>query len=854
MEPLPIDPFLPEILALVRTGGALVLSAPPGTGKTTRIPRALYDAGLAADGEILILEPRRLAARLAAARVAEELGEQLGETVGYSIRYENVAGPKTRIRFLTEAILARRIVRDPNLEGVSTVILDEFHERHLTTDLALALLRQLQTRNPAMRIIVMSATLDAQPVASFLSDSRLLSIPGSLFDLRTGYEERVNDRPLHEKVASAVSKLFRPGLKGDILVFLPGSAEIRRSAEALKPIAERWGFLLYPLHGNLPSSEQRRAVEPAERNKVILATNVAETSITIPGIAAVVDSGLARVAGHSAWSGFPTLSTHKISKSSAIQRAGRAGRTQAGHVLRLYTRSDFQCRPEHEIPEIRRADLTETALMLHGASVRDIRAFRWFDPPPMSAVEAAETLLLQLGAIDAGGQISDAGIRMLQLPVHPRLARLILEGEKLEIAEESTLLAALVSERDIRLDARTNLGVPKSATRENTAGPSDLLELLDCFREAEKARFGAEQVRALGLDGRALHAVRQGQRQLQRILAATHPARSRPSAGNQTEEAVLIATLAAFPDRVAKRRTGRSRELLLAGGGSAVLSPMSVVHEPLFIVAVDAEERREKPSPKAPVPRIRLASAIEIEWLAGLFPDAITQKNELIWNERSGRVDEVRQTSYGQISLEETIRVAAPSEEASRLLVSAVFARGLSPFRDLSSLSAFQARLALVSNCFPLENFPEIGGPEIRVAVELLCRGKRSLEELAAVSLIGALMDRLTARQHALLGRETPERIKLKSGRALRVHYESGKPPWIESRLQDFFGTFSAPMICAGQVSLTVHLLAPSGRAVQVTQDLAGFWQRHYPAIRRELERRYPKHAWPDPGRLIRKE
>jgi ATP-dependent helicase HrpB len=618
----------------------------------------------------------------------------------------------------------------------------------------------------------------------------------------------------------------------------------------LQPAAERLGFSLNPLHGDLSASEQQRAIEPAAQTKVILATNVAETSITIPGIAAVIDSGLARIAGHSPWSGFPTLATSRISKSSANQRAGRAGRTQAGLVLRLYTRQDFESRPENETPEIKRADLAETALLLHGAGIPDIRSFLWLEPPPDSAVEAAESLLVRLDAITEKGQITDLGRRMLRLPIHPRLSRLIWEGEKLQVAAESTLLAALLSERDIRLRLRTQLSERKSETRQYVSGHSDLLELLDSFREAEKANFDFERVRALGLDSRAVLAVQRGQRQLRRIL---HPARSagtRTLSQNQIEEALLIAVLAAFPDRVAKRRRAHSRELVLAGGGSAVLSPASVVHEPVFIVAVDAEERRDAKSPNSTTPVIRIASAMEPEWLAGLFPQSISQKTDLVWNERAGRVDEVRQTSYGQVSLEETIRAAPPSEETSNILASAVLSRNPSPFRDIQSLPEFRARLALVSEHFPAENVPIITEQEIRDAVRISCSGRRSLDELAPLSLVDVLMNMLTDRQRALLRREVPDRIKLKSGRNVRVHYESEKSPWIESRLQDLFGTYATPRICAGRISLTVHLLAPNGRAVQVTKDLAGFWKRHYPGIRRELQRRYPKHSWPDPDKL----
>jgi ATP-dependent helicase HrpB len=852
IDPLPIDPYLPEIVSVLRKAGALVLTAPPGAGKTTRIPRALYDAGFAEKGEILILEPRRIAARLAASRVAQELNEKPGETVGYSIRFENVAGPKTRIRFLTEAILARRILKDPGLQGVSTVIIDEFHERHLATDLALAFLKQLQIENPGIKIIVMSATLDAAPIISFLANAQLLSVEGSPFDLCIGYEEKADDRPLHEKVAAGVSRLLRSRPKGDILAFLPGSAEIRRSAEALAPIADRLGFQLFMLHGDLPVSEQSRAIETAATNKVILATNVAETSITIPGIAAVIDSGLARIAGYSAWSGFPILFTGKISKSSAIQRAGRAGRTQTGQVIRLYTRQDYESRPDHETPEIMRTDLSETALMLHGAGVCNISSLSWFESPPKPAIEAAEALLIKLGAIDGAGHITNTGMRMLEFPIHPRLARLIVEGEKSHVADECVLLAAILSERDIRTNARANLGLLGSRTTKHFSGPSDLLELLDRFREAEDSDFNPDQVHSLGLDVRTVHAVRRGQQQIRRILSGSKPAPRRHLAPDQAEEAILIATLSAFPDRVAKRRKSGSRELLLAGGGSAVLSPASVVHDSMFAVAIDAEERKDSNPQKPSTNLIRLASAIEIEWLAGMFPDAISQKIELTWNDRAGRVDEVQRISYGQIPLEEITRAAAPSKEASVILASAALARAVSPFRDFSLLASFQARLALLLKHFPEEDWPDPGDQDIGDMVSKACIGKCSLKELAQLSLIDAIIDSLTNRQRTLLLREAPERIKIKSGRTVIIHYEKARLPWIESRLQDFFGTFRTPAICGGMVPLTIHLLAPNGRAVQVTQDLAGFWEKHYPKVRQELHRRYPKHAWPELQKLTK--
>jgi ATP-dependent helicase HrpB len=843
MDLLPIDPHLPSIISTLERVQSIVLTAPPGAGKTTRIPRALYYAGFADRGEILILEPRRLAARMAAARVAQEFGEKIGETVGYSIRFETVASSHTRIRFLTEAILARRMVRDPYLADVSAVILDEFHERHLATDLALALLKRARTANPRLNIIVMSATMEAESVSSFLQNTPCISVPGIPFDIRIEYEEKPSERVLHEKVASAVSRVIRDGSLGDILVFLPGSREIRSSAEALQPLAERYGLVVLPLHGDLPVSEQSKAIAPAASRKVILSTNVSETSITIPGIGVVIDSGLVRMAGHSPWSGFPTLSTVSTSKASAIQRAGRAGRTQMGRVLRLYTRADYESRPEYETPEIKRADLTETVLLLHGSGIQDPHSFPWLDAPPKPALEAAEVLLRRLGALDTKGAITPVGKQMLSMPVHPRMARLILEGKNQKIAGECMLLAALLSERDIRLTTRASFGSRSSRRDGGASAESDLIERLDDFHNAEAVHFEASQVSSLGMDPGAVQAVRKANQQLQRVGPPKNS--GNPSSEKETKDGLLLATLAAFPDRVVKRRKVGSRELLLAGGGTATLAPSSIVHHPMYAVAVEAEERRELHRNEATV-IVRLASSIEVEWLAVLFPDALVEKNELIWNDRGKRVDEVRRFSYDQISLEERTLPASPSEQSARILESAVWSRQLSNFRDLSSLPMFQARISLVAKHFPEEKYPEFGDLELRETVNLLCRGKTRLDELAAVSLIDSLLTHLTQRQKDMLRREAPERIRLKTGRSVKIHYDLSKPPWIESRLQDFFGVLESPAICGGQVPVTVHLLAPNGRAVQVTTDLAGFWKRLYAPIRKELQRRYPKHPWPE--------
>ncbi|HSN90060.1 MAG TPA: helicase-related protein, partial [Anaeromyxobacteraceae bacterium] len=384
MQPLPIDPLLPEIVRALQSGRSLVVEAPPGAGKTTRVPAALHRAGLAGEGEVVVLEPRRLAARLAARRVAEEMGERPGETVGWQVRFEEVAGPRTRIRYVTEGLLTRRLLSEPTLPGVGAVVLDEFHERNLPGDVALALLRRLQrTARPDLGLLVMSATLDAGPVARFLEAPTLRS-EGRRFDVAVEHlspEEAARpDARLEDLVARAVRRLVREGQGGDVLVFLPGAAEIRRAREALEDLSASAGLDVLPLHGDLPPEEQDRAVLPGPRRKVILSTNVAETSITIEGVAAVVDSGLARVASHSPWSGLATLEVRKVSRASAAQRAGRAGRTRPGRVIRLYTRHDHDTRRAFEVPEIARADLAGAALELYGAGLAGLPALRWYEP------------------------------------------------------------------------------------------------------------------------------------------------------------------------------------------------------------------------------------------------------------------------------------------------------------------------------------------------------------------------------------------------------------------------------------------------------------------------------------------
>ena len=839
LTPLPIDGVLPEVRAVLDLGLPLVLEAPPGAGKTTRVPWAIHEAF--PNGEVIVAEPRRLAARLTAARVASERGQRLGDTVGYSVRFEEVAGPKTRIRYVTEGVLLRRLLSEPDLPGVAQIVLDEFHERSLLTDLLLVLLQRLRLRRPELGLTVMSATLDAEPVAQLLGAKRVRS-EGRTFPLTIEYLPALDDRPLDKQIVSAVRTATAPGETGDVLVFLPGSGDIRRALTALEPLAAERELLVLPLHGDLPMTEQARAVEPAARRKVVLSTNVAETSVTIDGVTTVVDSGLFRLASHSPWSGLPTLTTAKISRASAIQRAGRAGRTRAGRVLRLYTKGDFEGRREHELPEIARADLSEALLALAGAGVTRPSALSWLTPPPESALAAAQELLGWLGALTPEGGLSESGRRLLALPLHPRLSRVVTRGAELGVTSEASLAAALLSERDIRSDARLRLG-PGGRRELGVSGPCDVLELMSRFAEAEAVNFRPDGVKRAGLDVRAVQSVATTFRKVSSAAGKRGP---RPDTPEAIDDAVRRSVLAGFPDRVGKRRRPGQPDIVLSQGGSAKLSETSVVHEGELLVAVAADEQSSGGRAQG---AIRLASSIEPDWLLDDYGARIEMKDELVWSPDNERVERREGMAFGAILLDETRGVAPASAEASRLLYEAAKSRGIFTSLAGSGLGGLVLRLSLLRDHFPDAGLPEISAELGEEAARRLCDGRVSFAELREANPAAELRQSLGAVGERLLAAEAPDTYLLPGGRRTEIHYEPGKPPWIESRLQDFFGMKEGPRICRGKVALTLHLLAPNGRAQQVTSDLSGFWERHYPTVRRELMRKYPRHPWPEDGK-----
>lgn len=830
MEALPIDPHLPAIVRDVRERQGLVLVAEPGAGKTTRVPRALLDAGLAKDGEIVVVEPRRIAARMAAARVADELGEPVGRRVGYRVRFDQKVSRDTRVTFVTEGILARRLDSDPLLEGVAVVVFDELHERHLHTDLALARARRARERRP-LSIVAMSATLEAEPVARFL-DAPVRSVEGRTFPIDVRYADAADERPLERRVRAAVVRLFDEGLDGDVLVFLPGAGEIRRAAEELEGPARTFAADVVPLHGDLPAEAQDRAIRPGPRRKIILSTNVAETSLTIEGVVAVVDSGLARIARTSPWTGLTSLDTLPISRASAAQRAGRAGRVRPGVCVRLYTRADHDARPLRDKPEIARVDLAEMVLSLRAAG-EDPEAFPYLEPPPKPALESAERLLERLGAV-SGGALTDLGRAMLALPIHPRLARVAIEAKRLGHAHSGSLLAALIGERDVRLAARTRIGAGREARTDEVAS-SDLIARLDEL-EALGPKASPSTLRGSGLDARAVRTVFDAARQIERELSSI---RIDIEETFDEENALLVATLAGFPDRVARRRRPGSEELVLAGGGSARLDPASAVKDAALMALVDADSR-----PGGVL--VRRASAVTLEMLMTLFLDRIEDVREARFDASRERVIGVAELRYDGLALDQS-EIDPSEEETARVLADAALSAGIGRFVDEEQWIALKRRLSFARGFDP--SLPELDDAFLRELLVRLCAGKRSFAELRGADLLEWVKAELGSATLSKLEALAPEAVSLPGRRRVPVTYEEDRPPWIASRLADFFGMGEGPAIANGRVPLVLHLLAPNQRALQVTTDLAGFWERHYPELKKALSRRYPRHPWPDDPR-----
>jgi len=848
MNPLPIDPALPEITETLRRARSLVLVAPPGSGKTTRVPPALLRAGLLSreNPAVVLLQPRRVAARAAAHRIAEENGWRLGEEVGYQIRFEKRVGPKTVLKVETEGVLNRQLVADPFLEGVGAVILDEFHERSLHTDLAIALLREVrETVRDDLLVVVMSATLDAGPVARFLGDCPVVTAEGRTYPVDVTYRPAVKPGAA-ETVAAAVEEALRGSDgSGHVLVFLPGVEEIRRAAARLEPLAHREGLLVLPLHGSLSGDEQDRALKPTDRRKVILATNIAETSLTIDGVTTVIDTGLARFASDDPARGLDRLELGRISRASAAQRAGRAGRTAPGRCVRLWSEREQRGMAESDPAEVARVDLASTVLTLHAWGATDPARFGWFEAPPSDRLDAAERLLGLLGALDADKKITPLGRRLLSVPAHPRIARLLLAAAEAGYPREGAAMAALLSEKDIALTERSSGPGAASGPRAKGRGSSDLLERLDLLHEAESRRF-APGLRDQGVDPHAARRVAKARDDFARLARRLHGPGAPPDADGPDDATMLRWVLLAYPDRVVRRRGGEATGVMVGGRGVR-LAPESVVRDDEFFLALDPREDR-RGAGAALEAKVRLASAVRVEWLEELFPEAVRRDRTVRFDDERQRPVAVTSLWYRDLLLREDRNAKVEPSEASEALAAALTPRAAEFVREDEQAAAWLARLAFLRRAQPEAGWPALDEDDEALAgvVADACAGKRSVDDVRGVPLVPLLRSRLPHPLARALDEFAPEALAVPSGNRIRLTYEADRPPVLAVRLQELFGLAETPRVAGGRVPVLLHLLGPNYRPVQVTDDLKSFWATTYFQVRKDLRARYPRHSWPD--------
>ncbi|MBM3980760.1 MAG: ATP-dependent helicase HrpB [Planctomycetes bacterium] len=824
-DPLPIDDALPQLLAALSVNGAAVLRAPTGAGKTTRVPPALMDSGL-----VLMLEPRRVAARAAARRMALEDGTPLGDTFGYQVRFDKKASALTRVLVVTPGVLLRRLHDDPYLEGVSCVLFDEFHERGLEADLALGMVRLIRENvRPELRCVVMSATVDPGAVSAYLGGCPVVDSAGRAFPVEVKYRPRRSDIAVSLVVADAIRAVLEEVI-GDVLAFLPGLREIRQCADDLESFARERGIAVLPLHGDLPPEQQDRALQRLDRRKVVLATNVAETSVTVDGVTAVVDSGLARQMEFEPSIGMDRLRLVPISRASADQRAGRAGRTAPGVCVRLWDEPSHRGRPEQTVPEITRVDLCGAVLQLAALGEPEVRKFPWLDAPTEDAVSQALALLDQLDLFRAGA-LTKLGETAAGLPVHPRLGRLLLEGARLGCADRAALAAALLSERDPFL--REFDSGPQTRT-----APPTMSDVLDRVEALEAFEVCGRLDGPLGrLHKGGAHGVLEVRDQLRRLIQPNPPAPFPKWEGGENDHALLRCVFAAYPDRLARRREVGGTKAVTVGGRGVRLAPSSGVSAPELFVCVDVDAGGADSF-------VRLASGVEREWLP---PERIITRIEVTFDDKTERLAARKVTRFDDLVLEERDAHIADEGEAAVVLARAAaerLERVLPPPESAAGL--FRTRVRCLRAWVPELELPAFEAADLRDALQWLCRNRRSLADVRTGPWLDFLKGQLSYQQLQAVESEAPERIEVPSGSHIELAYEEGRPPVLAARIQEMFGLTETPRLARGRAKVLLHLLAPNYRPQQVTDDLASFWKNGYPLVRKELRARYPKHSWPD--------
>jgi ATP-dependent helicase HrpB len=823
---LPIEPVLPAVRRGLAGHHSLVLQAPPGAGKTTLVPLALLDAPWLAGRTIVMLEPRRLATRAAAQRLAQLHGSPLGSVVGYRMRGDTRTSSATRIEVVTEGVLTRRLQRDPTLDGVGLLIFDEYHERSLDADLGLALaLRTQALLRPELRLLVMSATLDGAAVAALLGDAPIVTSEGRAFPVETRHVAPRADARLESTVSAAVLDALRRDA-GDILVFLPGAGEIGRVSAILEQ-RDLGGTIVAPLHGTLAQTDQDRAIvpDPSGRRRVVLSTPIAETSLTIEGIRVVIDSGFARRPRFSPATGMTRLETVRASRASVDQRRGRAGRTAPGVCYRLWAEHDTHQLLANTPPEITSADLAPLALDLAAAGVDDPGELQWLDAPAPAAFAQARELLRDLEALEAAGAITPLGTEMSGIPAHPRLAHMLLRArDSASAAATGTTataadIAALLGERDVFRWSGASVD-------------ADVALRLDAIRRGEQTALPP----GVQLDRDAVRRVRAESNRLRASIGVTTHSEPQPS------DAAAGALLAlAYPDRVAQRRPGERARFLLRNGRGAELPGAQSLSESPYIVAAELDDRR-------PESRIFLAAALSLDELRAQFADQIETEDLIAFDEQTLTVVARRRERLGAIVLREVSLGTPDAEQVRRVFMDAVRRRGMASLPWPEAAARLRQRMAFVARHDA--SWPRIDDETLTARssewLEPRLNGLRRFADMERVDLADALLSLLDWRQRRALDELAPTHIEVPTGSRIAVDYGDPESPALAVRLQELFGSSDTPAVFGGRVPVTLHLLSPAYRPVQVTRDLAGFWRTSYFDVRKDLRGRYPKHEWPE--------
>lgn len=845
-HPLPIHELRAPLREAIgsRQQARIVIEAPTGSGKSTQIPRILINDVLIPSGEVVVLQPRRMAARLLARRVAREQGCRLGEEVGYQVRFERATSDSTRIRYLTEGILLREMLADPVLPHIGALVFDEFHERHLYGDITLARALQIQeSQRPDLVLLVMSATLEAEKLGSWLRPCTFLRSEGRTHPVEIRHSP---PRDLREPVwehAARVAADAAAATDGDLLVFMPGAYEIRRTLEALRHTRGLREFDLFPLHGELPPAEQDRAVEPGERRRVIVSTNVAETSLTIEGVTAVIDSGLARKAKFDSQRGINTLTVEKISQASAAQRAGRAGRTRPGICWRLWSQAEHSRRPPQELPEILRLDLAEVVLTLLASGVDDLEAFRWIEPPPPRGLEQALRLLSELGALaDAPrvGQplrLTPLGRRLVDYPLHPRHARILEEASERGAAPLFSVLLALMQGRP--LFGRQSAEMPARFVQGHEF--SDLQPLLRAWQAASDAGFSRDACEPLGVNALAAREAAQLARQLsslgRRSRSVPETTADPAEIGAKTFAQIL---LSGFSDQVARRTSEGSLACDLTGGRRGQILRESLLRRHPLVLAAEVREIEGR---EVQIVLSHL-TALEEEWIAESFPQDFRRVREPLWDAGQRRVLQKEQTLFRDLVLSERQSGEPDPAAAAAILAKKVLEGELRLTAWDDAVDQWIARLNCLARWMPELELPALEEADRAFVIEQLCQGAFSYKEIKERSPWNILRQWLGGQQAAWLDQHAPERVRLPDGRTAKVVYSEAAEPTFSARIQQLYDMRETPRIAAGRVPLVVSITGPNLRPLQVTKDLPGFWENHYPRLKQELQRKYPRHEW----------